>query len=110
MKKKSFKSSDLKFDAKGLIPAIIQDFKTNEVLMVAYMSELSLKTSLKKGKACYWSRSRKKLWLKGETSGHFQIIKSIYYDCDADALLIKVKQIGVACHTGNWSCFFRRLK
>lgn len=110
MKKKSSKRVILKFDEKGLIPAIIQDNKTGEVLMIAYMNKTSLKKTLQVNKTCFWSRSRKKLWVKGETSGHFQKVKKIYYDCDADALLIKVDQTGVACHTGNWSCFYRRLK
>lgn len=110
MKKTSkFKLSQLKFDDKGLIPAIIQDYKTKEVLMVAYMNKESLKRTLKLGKTCYWSRSRKEYWVKGETSGHFQFVKSVAYDCDMDALLIKVRQIGVACHTGNRSCFYRKI-
>ena len=99
----------LKFDKNGLIPAIIQDYKDSEVLMVAYMNLESLRRTIKLGKACYWSRSRKEYWVKGETSGHFQFVKSIAYDCDLDALLIKVRQVGVACHTGNRSCFYRRL-
>ncbi|MCM8792066.1 MAG: phosphoribosyl-AMP cyclohydrolase [Candidatus Omnitrophica bacterium] len=100
----------IKFDKDGLIPAVIQDYKTNEVLMLAYMNKESLKRTLKLNRTCFWSRSRKKFWIKGETSGNFQIVKSIWYDCDMDALLFKVRQIGVACHTGNRSCFFRRLK
>ena len=100
----------LKFDANGLIPAIIQDYKTGEVLMVAYMNEESLKKTLKIKKTCFWSRSRKTYWIKGETSGHFQFVKGIYYDCDKDALLIKVRQLGAACHTGKRSCFYRKLK
>lgn len=103
------KVEDLKFDKDGLIPAIIQDYKTKEVLMVAYMNKTSVKRTLKLGKACFWSRSRKKYWVKGETSGNFQFVKAVYYDCDMDALLIKVKQIGVACHTGNRSCFYRKI-
>jgi len=99
----------LKFDKQGLIPAVIQDEKSKQVLMVAYMNKRSLKKSLDTGLTTYWSRSRKCLWLKGETSGHFQKIKKIYYDCDKDTLLIKVKQIGAACHTGNYTCFFRQL-
>ncbi|TDI78579.1 MAG: phosphoribosyl-AMP cyclohydrolase [Caldithrix sp.] len=102
-------TNQLKFDDKGLIPAIAQDYETKEVLMIAYMNEESLQRTLKGKKACYFSRSRQKLWLKGETSGHFQHIKSIKYDCDADALLLEVEQIGVACHTGNRSCFFREI-
>lgn len=100
----------LKFDKKGLIPAIIQDYRTGEVLMAAYMNRASLKKTLKSGKTCFWSRSRKKYWTKGETSGNFQFVKGIYYDCDMDALLVKVRQVGVACHTGKRSCFYRKLK
>jgi len=101
---------DLKFDRSGLIPAIIQDYRTKEVLMVAYMNRESIKRTIKGGRTCFWSRSRKKYWVKGETSGHFQFVKSISYDCDADALLIKVRQVGVACHTGRRSCFYREIK
>ena len=101
---------NLKFDKKGLIPAIIQEQKTKEVLMVAYMNKQSLRRTLRLGKSCFWSRSRKDYWVKGETSGNFQMINSIYYDCDMDTLLIKVQQLGVACHTGNRSCFYRKLK
>jgi len=101
--------SQLKFDTAGLIPAIAQDYETKEVLMIAYMNEESLQRTLEGKKACYFSRSRQKLWLKGETSGNFQHIKSIKYDCDADALLLEVEQVGVACHTGNRSCFFREI-
>ncbi|MCG2713688.1 MAG: phosphoribosyl-AMP cyclohydrolase [Candidatus Omnitrophica bacterium] len=110
MKKATFKLSSLKFDKNGLIPAVIQDYKNNEVLMVAYMNKESLRRSLKLGKSCFWSRSRKEYWVKGLTSGHFQFIKSIAYDCDMDALLIKVRQLGPACHTGNRSCFYRKIK
>lgn len=107
---KTKKLPKLKFDEKGLIPAIIQDYKAKEVLMVAYMNKESVKRTIKSGKTCFWSRSRGKYWVKGETSGHFQFVKSIAYDCDADALLIKVRQSGVACHTGNRSCFYRLVK
>jgi len=110
MKKDKFKLGSLKFDNKGLIPAIIQDYKNNQVLMIAYMNRESLRRSLKSGKTCFRSRSRKEYWVKGLTSGHFQFIKSIFYDCDMDALLIKVRQVGAACHTGNRSCFYRRIK
>ncbi|MDD5506120.1 MAG: phosphoribosyl-AMP cyclohydrolase [Candidatus Omnitrophica bacterium] len=110
MKKDEFKLGGLKFDKKGLIPAIIQDYKNNQVLMIAYMNKKSLSRSLKSGKTCFWSRSRKEYWIKGLTSGHFQFIKSVAYDCDMDALLIKVRQVGAACHTGNRSCFYRRIK
>ncbi|HAH19908.1 MAG: phosphoribosyl-AMP cyclohydrolase [Omnitrophica WOR_2 bacterium GWF2_43_52] len=105
----NLKQLDLKYDSAGLIPAIIQDYRTNEVLMVAYMNEQSLKRTLKLKKTCFWSRSRKEFWVKGETSGHYQHVKSMYYDCDCDALLVKVRQVGVACHTGNRSCFYRSL-
>jgi len=101
---------DFKFDKQGLIPAIIQDHKTKDVLMAAYMNKESLRRTIKSGKTCFWSRSRKVYWVKGMTSGHFQFVKSIAYDCDMDALLIKVRQVGVACHTGNRSCFYRKLK
>ncbi len=101
---------ELKYDDKGLIPAIVQDYKTGEVLMIAYMNEDSLKETIKIKKTCFWSRSRQEYWVKGETSGHFQFVKGIYYDCDKDALLIKVRQVGAACHTENRSCFYRKLK
>lgn len=98
--------SKIKYDEKGLVPAIAQDVNTKEVLMLAYMNEESLKKTIESGKATYYSRSRQQLWQKGETSGHFQNIKGIYYDCDADTILLKVEQVGVACHTGAYSCFF----
>ena len=100
----------MKFDKNKLIPAIIQDYKNNAVLMLAYMNAESLRRSLKLGKTCFWSRSRKEYWVKGLTSGHFQFVKSVAYDCDLDALLIKVRQVGKACHTGNRSCFYRKIK
>ena len=96
--------------AGGLIPAIVQDWKTGEVLMVAYMNLESWGKTQETGKACFWSRSRKKLWLKGETSGNVQIVKEVFLDCDNDALLLKVEQTGgAACHTGYRSCFYRRV-
>jgi len=110
MKKILFKLASLKFDQNGLIPAIIQDYKNSEVLMLAYMNKESLRRTLKLGKTCFWSRSRKEYWVKGLTSGHFQFVKSVAYDCDLDALLIKVRQVGKACHTGNRSCFYRKVK
>lgn len=100
----------LKFDKDGLIPAIVQDYKTKDVLMMAYMNLDSLKETIKVGKTCFWSRSRQKYWVKGETSGHFQFVKSIAYDCDLDTLLIKVRQVGAACHTFKKSCFYRKIK
>ena len=101
---------ELKFDVNGLMPAITQDYKTDEVLMLAYMNAESLRKTIESGKAHYFSRSRQKLWLKGETSGHFQLVKSISIDCDNDTLLLKVDQIKAACHTGHRSCFFRKME
>jgi phosphoribosyl-AMP cyclohydrolase len=100
----------LKYDANGLIPVIAQDYQNNEVLMMAYMNIDSLKATLEQGKACYWSRSRQKYWVKGETSGHFQHVKEIFYDCDCDTLLMKVDQVGAACHTMKRSCFYRKIE
>jgi len=101
--------SELKFDDKGLIVAIVQDYRSSEVLMVAYMNKESLEITLKEERTCFYSRSRKTLWRKGETSGNVQKVKEIYYDCDKDALLVKVTASGPACHTGERSCFYRRL-
>ena len=98
---------DLKYDEKGLIPAIIQDAENGEVLMLAYMNEESLRRTLDSGRTWFWSRSRQEYWCKGETSGHRQYVREIRYDCDGDVLLIKVYQVGPACHTGERSCFFR---
>ena len=110
-KKKAVRLPQLKYDKNGLIPTIIQDYKTGDVLMIAYMNKQSLKITIKEGRTCFWSRSRKVYWRKGETSGHVQKVKNIYYDCDKDALLIKVNQIGgIACHTGERSCFYRKIK
>ncbi|MEI8349982.1 MAG: phosphoribosyl-AMP cyclohydrolase [Candidatus Omnitrophota bacterium] len=99
----------LKFDEKGLIPAIVQDVKNGDVLMIAYMNEESLRITLKEKRTCFYSRSRQTLWRKGDTSGHIQKVKAVCYDCDCDALLIKVEQTGVACHTGESSCFYRKI-
>ncbi|MEG0309492.1 MAG: bifunctional phosphoribosyl-AMP cyclohydrolase/phosphoribosyl-ATP diphosphatase HisIE, partial [Eubacterium sp.] len=99
----------LKYNHHGLIPAVLQDYYTRQVLMVAYMNEESLAKTLETGNATFWSRSRKELWTKGETSGHFQEVVAIDYDCDADTLLIQVLPKGPACHTGNTSCFYRNL-
>jgi phosphoribosyl-AMP cyclohydrolase len=94
----------------GLVPAIVQDAETKEVLMLAYMNRQSWEATLQTGKATYWSRSRQKLWLKGEESGHFQLIKAVFIDCDDDTILLQVKQLGeAACHTGYKSCFYRKL-
>ncbi len=95
----------------GLLPAIVQDFQTGEVLMLAYMNREAWEATLATGKATYWSRSRKALWVKGETSGNIQEIREIRIDCDDDTVLLKVKQIGkAACHTGHISCFYRKLE
>lgn len=96
----------LKFDSNGLIPAIAQQFDSGEVLMMAWMNAESLAESLRTGQACYWSRSRGKLWRKGESSGHVQTVKDFRLDCDGDTLLLLVDQKGVACHTGRRNCFF----
>lgn len=101
-----FDIEKLKFDEKGLIPAIVVDDETSEVLTLAYMNKESLEISLEKKMTCFWSRSRQELWLKGETSGNYQHIVSITADCDMDALTVRVKKDGPACHTGEESCFF----
>jgi phosphoribosyl-AMP cyclohydrolase len=97
----------LKFDANGLIPAIIQEHKTGRVMMFAWMNRASLEKTVATGKTHFWSRSRQKFWMKGEESGHTQTVKDIAFDCDGDVLLIQVEQIGAACHEGYQSCFFR---
>lgn len=100
----------LKFTEEGLIPAIIQEASTGRVLMMAWMNRASLETTLKTGKTHFWSRSRKKFWMKGEESGHTQTVKSVAFDCDGDTLLIQVDQVGAACHEGYQSCFFRSIE
>ena len=100
----------LKFDDKGLIATILQDYENGEILMFAFMNRESLKATLETKLATYWSRSRQKLWVKGESSGHTQEVKEIYFDCDKDALLIKIKQNVAACHTGYRSCFFNKIE
>jgi phosphoribosyl-AMP cyclohydrolase len=97
------------FDAAGLVPAIAQDAKTGEVLMLAWMSREALKRTLERGEVTYWSRSRRELWRKGATSGHTQRLIEAYVDCDGDTLLLKVEQVGPACHTGAPTCFFKRM-
>jgi phosphoribosyl-AMP cyclohydrolase len=97
----------IKFDADGLVPAIAQQHDTGEILMVAWMDREAVRTTLSEGRACYWSRSRKALWRKGETSGQAQALKEMRLDCDGDTVLLLVEQEGVACHTGRRSCFFR---
>jgi len=99
----------LKFDAHGLIPAVVQEATTREVLMVAWMNRESLELTLKGGYTVFWSRSRQKLWKKGETSGCLQRVREVRADCDADTLLVLVDQTGPACHTGSRSCFFQPL-
>lgn len=99
----------IKYDEKGLVPAIVQDRHTGKILMQAYMNQESLELTLETGNATYWSRSRQKLWMKGETSGHTQKVYQILLDCDADSLILLVDQTGPACHTGELSCFYRTL-
>ena len=99
----------LKFDANGLIPAIVQDFENGDVLMVAYMNLEAVEATISTKRATFWSRSRQKFWIKGETSGNVQHVKGLYVDCDQDCLLIKVEQVGAACHEGFRSCFYREI-
>ncbi len=101
---------NLKYTADGLIPAIIQEQSTGRVLMMAWMNRASLESTIATGKTHFWSRSRQKFWMKGESSGHTQTVKDIAFDCDGDTLLIQVEQIGAACHEGYKSCFFRSVK
>lgn len=101
---------EVKFNKEGLVPAIVQDAKTDKLLMVAYMNKEALRKTLSTRKAHFYSRSRRKLWMKGETSGHIQRAKSVSLDCDGDALLVKVTQVGAACHAGYASCFYRTLR
>jgi phosphoribosyl-AMP cyclohydrolase len=100
---------DLTFDERGLIPAVIQDAENGDVLMVGWMNRESLDRTLDERRAVFWSRSRQELWRKGDTSGHVQHVDEILVDCDGDVLLVRVHQVGAACHTGERSCFFRRL-
>jgi phosphoribosyl-AMP cyclohydrolase len=103
--------AELSFDANGLVPAIAQDAQTNEILMVAWMDRDAFARTLETGKACYYSRSRKAAWMKGESSGHLQIVREVRIDCDGDVVLLKIDQIGgIACHTGRRNCFFRKLE
>ncbi len=102
---------DLKYDAQGLIPAVIQDAEDKEILMVAWMNRDSVIDTMKTGKTHFWSRSRQKYWMKGEESGNFQNVKELTYDCDKDVLVVKVEQVGgAACHTGHRSCFYTVIK
>lgn len=100
----------VKFDQNGLVPAIVQCVETGKVLMMAYMNKESLEMTLKERKACYWSRSRQKFWIKGESSGNVQKVEQICIDCDGDTILLKVQQKGGACHVGYHSCFYRQVE
>ena len=100
----------IKFDDKGLVPAVIQDYQNGEILMLAYMNRESLQKTLSSGKTHFWSRSRQKFWLKGESSGHVQEIKEVFIDCDMDTLVFKVDQKVAACHMGYRSCFYRKIE
>lgn len=100
---------ELKLNSDGLIPVICQDYENGDVLMMAWMNKQAYEDTLATGKMHYYSRSRKSQWLKGETSGHFQVVKSLYADCDRDTLLAKIDQTGAACHTGSRSCFFQEI-
>ena len=107
--KTAFTWEDFKKNSDGMVPVVVQDYRTQEVLMVAYMNEEAYKETIRTGKMTYYSRSRKELWLKGATSGHFQYVKSLSADCDMDTILAKVSQVGAACHTGAKSCFFNEI-
>ncbi|MGC9455452.1 MAG: phosphoribosyl-AMP cyclohydrolase [Phycisphaerae bacterium] len=101
--------NDLKYNADGLIPAVVVDADSRQVLMVAYMNQTSLLETVRTGKTHFWSRSRQEYWMKGESSGHTQDVRAVYTDCDKDTILLEVTQHGAACHMGYFSCFFRRL-
>ena len=107
--KSTISFDEFRLNSDGMIPVITQDYKTNEVLMLAYMTKESFEKTLETGKMTYFSRSRQELWTKGDTSGHYQYVKSLDIDCDKDTILAKVEQIGAACHTGSRSCFFKPL-
>ncbi len=107
--KVNINKEDLKFNENGLLPAVLQDYQTGQVLMLAYMNEEAFEKTIESGKATFWSRSRQKLWTKGETSGNYQYVKDIKIDCDNDTLLLLVDPAGPACHTGNESCFYRKI-
>lgn len=102
--------ADLRYDERGLLPAVIQEETTGEVLMVAWMNEEAVRRTLDEGRTVFWSRSRRELWRKGDTSGNVQHVREVRYDCDADTLLVRVHADGPACHTGERSCFYRRLE
>jgi len=102
-------AQSLKYDENGLIPAVVQDHENGDVLMVAYMNREAVAKTLESGRTCFWSRSRQKFWIKGESSGNVQVVKSVFVDCDKDCLVVKVTQTGAACHEGYRSCFFRKV-
>ncbi len=99
----------LKYDDNGLVPAVVQDNENGDVLMVGYMNREAVARTLTSGRTCFWSRSRQKFWVKGETSGNVQAVKAVYVDCDKDCFVVKVEQTGAACHEGYRSCFFRKV-
>ncbi|MCQ2560102.1 MAG: phosphoribosyl-AMP cyclohydrolase [Clostridia bacterium] len=105
-----FSAKDLKYDDKGLIPAIVQDAESGEILMLAYMNEVSVQKTLESQETWFWSRSRQQFWHKGESSGNVQKVQEMFYDCDKDTLLVKVIQKGAACHTGYYTCFHNQVK
>lgn len=105
----TFEPSSLSFGDNGLLPAIIQDNTTNAVLMLGYMNAEAVRRTLAEGRVTFWSRSREEFWRKGDTSGHIQLVRSVQHDCDADTLLIRVEQVGPACHTGSATCFDGRV-
>ena len=107
---KAYQWSDFKLNNDGMLPVVTQDYETGQVLMVAYMNEEAYNSTITTGKMTYYSRSRQELWLKGDTSGHYQYVKELAIDCDYDTLLAKVEQTGAACHTGSYSCFFHPVK
>ena len=107
--KSKFTWVDFKKNSDGMVPVVVQDAENDEVLMLAYMNEEAFETTLRLGKMTYWSRSRSELWTKGLTSGHVQYVKQLLIDCDNDTILAKVEQVGAACHTGNRTCFYRKL-
>jgi phosphoribosyl-AMP cyclohydrolase len=100
---------EVRFDDRGLVPAVVQDVENGDVLMMAWMNRASLERTLEERRTVFWSRSRQELWRKGDTSGHVQHVEEVRLDCDGDVLLVRVHQVGAACHTGERSCFFRRL-
>lgn len=106
----NIKWEELKLNSDGMLTVVTQDAKTKDVLMVAYMNKEAYEKTVETGIMTYWSRSRNELWIKGDTSGHYQYVNEMYLDCDKDTLLAKVKQVGAACHTGKYSCFFQKVQ